>query len=254
MTRHLGKVALVTGAARGIGLAVARTLATEGAHVLLADRAEAVNERGRELRDAGLSVESTVVDVGSPSELRAMVDRVLASRGQIDILVNNAGIAPKKSNGLKALVEELDEEEWCHVLNINLTSAFILSKACIPAMRVREWGRIINLTSVAARSKSDISGAHYCASKAGLIGFSRVLANEVGRYGIRVNCIAPGRIMTPLAAVAGEEINQGYVKLIPVGRLGTPDDIAKVASFLASDDVDYVTGAVIDVNGGSYMA
>ena len=204
--------------------------------------------------ESGLSAEAATVDVGCAAELRALVGKVLAARGQIDILVNNAGIAPKKPNGLKALVEEIDEEEWLQVMNVNLTSAFVLSKACIPSMRSRKWGRIVNLTSVAGRSKSDISGAHYCASKAGLIGFSRVLANEVAPYGIRVNCIAPGRIMTPLAAVAGEEINQGYIKFIPVGRLGLPEDIAKVASFLASDDVDFVTGSVIDVNGGSYMA
>ena len=110
------------------------------------------------------------------------------------------------------------------------------------------------MSSVAARAKSDISGSAYCASKAGVIGFSRVLAAEVGSAGICVNCIAPGRIMTPLAAVAGEAVNNDYISLIPVGRLGQPEDIAGVASFLASDDASFVTGAVIDVNGGSYMA
>jgi 3-oxoacyl-[acyl-carrier protein] reductase len=254
MTRHGGRIALVTGAARGIGLAIGRTLAAGGAHVIMADRAAGVHESCKELAALGLSVESVTVDVGSAGDLRAMVADILDTRGRIDILVNNAGIAPKRPNGLKALIEDLDEGEWAQVLNVNLTSAFLLSKACIPGMRARNWGRIINLASVAGRSKSNISGAHYCASKAGLIGFSRVLANEVGPYGIRVNCIAPGRIMTPLAAVAGDEVNQGYIKLIPVGRLGVPDDIAKVASFLASDDVDYVTGTVIDVNGGSFMA
>jgi 3-oxoacyl-[acyl-carrier protein] reductase len=254
VTRHAGRVALVTGAARGLGWAISQNLAKGGAHVVLVDRSSAVHERCKELGASGLSAESATVDVGSATELRDLVQRVLSSRGQIDILINNAGIAPKKPNGLKWLVEECPDEEWQQVLNVNLTSVFVLCKACIPSMRAKKWGRIVNLASVAGRSKSDISGAHYCASKAGIIGFSRVLANEVGRDGIRVNCIAPGRIMTPLAAVAGEEINQGYIKNIPVGRLGTPDDIARVASFLSSDDVEFITGSVIDVNGGSFMA
>jgi 3-oxoacyl-[acyl-carrier protein] reductase len=254
MNRHENRIALVTGAARGIGFAIAETLARGGAHVMLADVANGVHERAKELRSAGWSVESAALDVGSASDIRTLTQSLIESHGRVDILVNNAGIAPKKPNGLKSLVHEIDDTEWERVLGVNLTGTFILCKACVPSMKLQKWGRIINLTSVAARAKSDISAAHYCASKAGLIGFSRVLANEVGPYGIRVNCIAPGRIMTPLAAVAGDEVNQGYIKLIPTGRLGTPADVARVASFLASDDVDFVTGSVIDVNGGSYMA
>jgi 3-oxoacyl-[acyl-carrier protein] reductase len=252
--RHTDRVAVVTGAARGIGLAIAEKLGKEGATVILVDRSAAVLKEAETLKGAGLRASGAVVDVGSSAALREFVGQALKSHGRVDILVNNAGIAPKKSNGLKNTTEEIEESEWQQVLNVNLTSAFLLCKACIPSMRANKWGRIINMASVAGRSKSEIASAHYCASKAGLIGFSRVLANEVGRDGIRVNCIAPGRIMTPLAAVAGDEVNQGYIKLIPTGRLGTPNDIARVASFLASDDVDFVTGAVIDVNGGSYMA
>jgi 3-oxoacyl-[acyl-carrier protein] reductase len=254
MGRHQGKVAVVTGAARGIGLAIARVLAEQGAKVMLVDTVKAVHDRSKEMLAAGLAAESFECDVAQPEAIRALIDEIVARHNCVDILVNNAGIAPKLTNGLKAPIESIDLNEWQRVLDVNLTSVFLLVKACVPGMKSRKWGRIINLTSVAGRSKSDIAGAAYCASKAGLIGFSRVLANEVGLDGIRVNCIAPGRIMTPLAAIAGEEINQGYIKLIPVGRLGTPEDIARVASFLASDDVDFVTGAVIDVNGGSYMA
>ena len=122
---------------------------------------------------------------------------------RIDILVNNAGIAPKQPNGRKTNIEAMSLEEWQQVMNVNLTSVFLLCRAVIPTMRSNKWGRIINLTSVAGRAKSEIAAAHYCASKAGVIGFSRVLANETGADGIRVNCIAPGRIMTPLAAIAG---------------------------------------------------
>jgi 3-oxoacyl-[acyl-carrier protein] reductase len=252
--RHAGRVALVTGAARGIGLAIAETLAKEGATTILADRSSAVLDEAENLKKAGLLASGAVVDVGSSAALQDFIGQVFKTHGRVDILVNNAGIAPKKSNGLKNTTEEIEESEWQHVLNVNLTAAFLLCKACVPVMRAHKWGRIINMASVAGRSKSEIASAHYCASKAGLIGFSRVLANEVGRDGIRVNCIAPGRIMTPLAAIAGDEVNQGYIKLIPAARLGTPNDIARVASFLASDDVDFVTGAVIDVNGGSFMA
>lgn len=254
MTRHSGRIALVTGAARGIGLAIAQALAEGGAHVVMVDRATMIHTRSSELRDRGLSVEAAELDVSAADAIEPFVRTILESRGHLDILVNNAGIAPKQPNGLKAPVENLTLAEWDHVLKVNLTGAFLLCRACVPSMRARKWGRIINLTSVAGRAKSDISGAHYCASKAGLIGFSRVLANEVGADGIRVNCIAPGRILTPLATVAGETVNNGYIKQIPLGRLGTPEDIARVASFLASDDIDYVTGTVIDVNGGSFMA
>jgi 3-oxoacyl-[acyl-carrier protein] reductase len=254
MMRHSGRVALVTGAARGIGLAIAETLAAGGAHVVMIDMAETIHARCKELVDRGLSVQAAQMDVAAAESVEAFVQDILDVHGHLDILVNNAGIAPKQPNGLKAPVEKLALAEWEQVLKVNLTGAFLLCRACVPSMRARKWGRIINLTSVAGRAKSDISGAHYCASKAGLIGFSRVLANEVGADGIRVNCIAPGRIMTPLAAVAGEAVNQGYIKQIPAGRLGTPEDIARVASFLASEEVDYVTGTVIDVNGGSFMA
>jgi 3-oxoacyl-[acyl-carrier protein] reductase len=251
--RHEGKIALVTGAARGIGFAIAERLAQEGAHVIMADRLNTVQEAAQELDSRGLAVEARQVDIGQPDASTALVQGILAAHGQLDILVNNAGIAPKH-DGRKALVEDTSLDEWADVLAINLTSVFLLCKAAIPAMRKIGWGRIINMSSVAARAKSDISGSAYCAAKAGVIGFSRVLAAEVGGAGICVNSIAPGRIMTPLAAVAGEEVNNRYISLIPVGRLGEPDDIAAVASFLASNDAAFVTGAVIDVNGGSFMA
>lgn len=251
--RHDGKIALVTGAARGIGFSIAERLAEEGSHVVMADRIDAVQGAASELRGRGLTVEAREVDIGRSDAPMALVDEILAQHGRLDILVNNAGVAPKH-DGRKALVEETSLEEWADVLAINLTSVFLLCRSVVPAMRKTGWGRIINMSSVAARAKSDISGSAYCASKAGVIGFSRVLAAEVGGAGICVNSIAPGRIMTPLAAVAGEEVNNRYISLIPVGRLGQPDDIAAVASFLASDDAAFVTGAVIDVNGGSFMA
>jgi 3-oxoacyl-[acyl-carrier protein] reductase len=251
--RHEGKVALVTGAARGIGYSIAERLAREGAKVVMADRLDLIQQSVEELRSQGLEVDGRRADISDPDVPQALVDDIMARHGRLDILINNAGIAPKH-DGKKAFVEETSIEEWADVLAINLTSVFLFCRAVVPIMRKSGWGRIVNMSSVAARSKSDISGSAYCASKAGVIGFSRVLAAEVGGAGICVNSIAPGRIMTPLAAVAGEEVNNRYISLIPVGRLGEPDDIASVASFLASDDAAFVTGAVIDVNGGSFMA
>src|ERR1700744_3094884 len=253
MKRHEGKIAIVTGAARGIGFAIAETLARGGARTILVDRAAAVQESKDRLAKAGHMVEAITTDLADPDAIQSLVDGVLSAHKRIDILIKNAGIAPKQPNGLKTTIDVMSLEEWQQVMNVNLTSVFLLCRAVIPTMRASQWGRIINLTSVAGRAKSEIAAAHYCASKAGIIGFSRVLANETGAHGIRVNCIAPGRIMTPLAAIAGDAINKEYIKLIPAGRLGTPDDIARVASFLASDDVDFVTGTVIDVNGGSFM-
>jgi 3-oxoacyl-[acyl-carrier protein] reductase len=252
--RHEGRVAVITGAARGIGLAAVKRLAEGGARVVMLDRLDEVVAAASGLQAAGLQVEPVVLDLGQAEACQAAIDQVLARHGRLDILVNNAGIAPKQPDGLKALAENTTLEEWQRVLFVNLTSVFLLCRATAPAMRAQGWGRIVNLTSVAGRAKSDISGSAYCASKAGLIGFSRVLATELGGAGITVNCIAPGRIMTPLAAVAGEAVNQGYIRLIPVGRLGEPEDIAASISFLASDDAAFITGAVLDVNGGSYMA
>jgi 3-oxoacyl-[acyl-carrier protein] reductase len=251
--RHEGKVALVTGAARGIGFSIAERLAREGASVVMVDRLDEVEASAARLTAEGLKVQPVAADIGKPEVPEALVADIVSGYGRLDILVNNAGVAPKH-DGRKALVENTELAEWLDVLTINLTSVFLLCKASIPVMRSNKWGRIINMTSVAGRSKSDISGSAYCASKAGVIGFSRVLAAEVGEAGICVNSIAPGRVMTPLAAVAGDEVNNRYISLIPVGRLGLPEDIAAVASFLASDDAAFVTGAVIDVNGGSFMA
>jgi 3-oxoacyl-[acyl-carrier protein] reductase len=251
--RHEGKVALVTGAARGIGFSIAERLAREGAAVVMVDRLGEIEASAAKLTGEGLKARAVTTDIGNPETPEALVTDIVASHGRLDILVNNAGVAPKH-DGKKALVEHTELAEWMDVLTINLTSVFLLCKASIPVMRSKGWGRIVNMASVAGRAKSDISGSAYCASKAGVIGFSRVLAAEVGEAGICVNSIAPGRIMTPLAAIAGDEVNNGYIKLIPVGRLGLPEDIAAVASFLASDDAAFVTGAVIDVNGGSYMA
>jgi 3-oxoacyl-[acyl-carrier protein] reductase len=147
----------------------------------------------------------------------------------------------------------MSEEEWRKVLDINLTGAFLCSKACLPIMREKGWGRIINIASQAGRTRSDIAGAHYAASKAGMMGLARALAGELGMAGITVNSIAPGRIMTPMAQEAGEAANTAYLARIPVGRLGTPDDVAAAVAFLVSDEAGFISGITLDVNGGAFM-
>ncbi|TIV27106.1 MAG: SDR family oxidoreductase, partial [Mesorhizobium sp.] len=147
-----------------------------------------------------------------------------------------------KHGGRKATVEEMLAVEWRQVLEVNLTGAFLCCRACLPHMRAAKWGRIINIASVAGRTKTEIAGAHYAASKAGMMALARTLAVEVGSANITVNSIAPGRIETPMAAAAGAELNQAYVASIPVGRLGTGDDIAAAVAYLASEDAAFLTG------------
>jgi 3-oxoacyl-[acyl-carrier protein] reductase len=253
MEQHSGRVALVTGAARGIGLQVARRLAQEGAHVVLLDVMDEASESAGRLVREGLKAEAVVTDVSDEAAVRQVVAGIAGRHGRLDILVNNAGISPKH-DGKKAPVETTALAEWNAVMAVNLTAAFLLCRESIPVMRARSWGRIVNMSSQAGRTRARIAGSHYAASKAGLIGFSRSLAGEVGAYGITVNCIAPGRIETPMAAVASDEVNRAFLSQVPMGRIGTPDDIAATVSFLASDGAGYITGATIDVNGGHFMA
>jgi 3-oxoacyl-[acyl-carrier protein] reductase len=191
-------------------------------------------------------------DVSSNADVQEMVQAIGKRYGRIDILVNNAGISPKH-NGRKAAVEDMSEEEWRKVLDVNLTGAFLCSKACLGVMRNNGWGRIVNIASQAGRTKSEIAGAHYAASKAGMMGLARTLAAEVGMAGITVNSIAPGRIMTPMAQEVGEDANNAYLARIPVGRLGTPEDIAAAVAFLASEEAGFISGITLDVNGGAFM-
>lgn len=252
MTQDQQRLALVTGAARGIGLGVAERLAGDGLNVVLVDLIDEVHGAARGLAARGLAVEACVADIAREDAVRALVDDVLARHGRLDVLVNNAGISPKHG-GRKALVQDTSLEEWQAVLAVNLTGPFLMCRAALPAMRRHGWGRIVNMSSQAGRTRSQIAGSHYAASKAGLIGFSRTLAAEVGADGITVNCIAPGRIETPMAATAGADVNRAYVSQIPVARIGHPGDIASAVSFLASEEAGFITGATLDVNGGHFM-
>jgi 3-oxoacyl-[acyl-carrier protein] reductase len=247
------RVALVTGAARGIGAAVAAKLAALGHPVVLADVIGEVEATAAALRAAGHQARAIHLDVAD----EAAVAGLPAALGEwwdiLGVVVNNAGISPKGPDGRARKVREMPAEEWRRVLAVNLTGAFLVSQACIPPLRARRWGRIIMMTSQAARAKSQIAGAHYAAAKTGLMGFARSLATELGPDGITVNSIAPGRIDTPMARGAAAGANDAFAANIPLGRVGTPEDVADVAAFLASDAAGYLTGATLDVGGGSFM-
>ena len=247
------RTALVTGAQRGIGFAIAQNFFDQGHNVVLCDLdAQAVLSAARSLDPTQKRVYAAQCDVRDEGAVTAMVEKVHEKFGGLEILVNNAGISPKH-NGKRLTIEKMSLAEWRDVLDVNLTGAFLCSRAVLAHMKHSRWGRIVSISSQAARTASVIAGAHYAASKAGMLSLSRSLAAEVAPHGITVNCIAPGRISTPMANEAGEQANAEYLKRIPVNRLGTPGDVASAVAFFASEQASFVTGVVLDVNGGALM-
>lgn len=253
MTQRLaGRVALVTGAARGLGAAIALRLAQDGAHVTLVDLAADVEAAAAALREQGFKAAARMADVSSEAAVKALVDGVAAEQGVLDIVVNNAGISPKR-DGRKWFVHEMDLEGWNRVLAVNLTSMFLVCQAAMPHLKRSRCGRVINISSQSARTKPMSTSGHYAASKAGVTGFSRALAVELGPSGVTVNCVAPGVIETEMFKAFTQEQRDAAQKQVPLQRLGQPSDIAAAVSYLASDDGAYLTGTTIDVNGGLFM-
>jgi len=242
-----GRVALVTGASQGIGHACALHLARQGASVAVAARnQQKLEELVVTITAAHGKAAAFPVDVADEEQVKAAVKSVIAHFGKIDILVNNAGITRDQ------LVMRMKRADWDAVLNTNLTSAFLCIQAVIPSMLKQRWGRIINITSVFGQM-GQAGQANYAASKAGLIGLTMAIAREVASRNITSNAIAPGFIETSMTAVLNEEFKQAAVKQIPLGRVGTPEDIASAVAFLASDEASYITGHVLNVNGGMLM-
>ncbi|MFX0200824.1 MAG: 3-oxoacyl-ACP reductase family protein [Candidatus Hodarchaeota archaeon] len=249
-----GKIAIVTGAGspRGIGRASAMALASEGANLVVNDmNLQTAEETVKEIKKLNRDAILACGDVSKADEVTGMISQALEAYGRIDILVNNAGIDQKK------LVIDMSEDDWDKMIRVNLKSIFLCSQAVLKTMLDQRTGRIINISSLAAKQGGGIfGGAHYCASKAGVIGFTKGLAKEVASYGINVNAIAPGVILTNLVDWDKDvtpEIREKVRKGIPLERFGTPEEVAEVVLFLASDSSNYITGAVIDINGGLLM-
>jgi 3-oxoacyl-[acyl-carrier protein] reductase len=242
-----GRVALVTGASQGIGRTCALRLAKEGATVaVVARNQEKLNELAAEITVAGGTASAFALDVADEEQVKATVKAIISQLGKIDILVNNAGITRDQ------LVMRMKRADWDAVLQTNLTSAYLCIQSVIPSMLKQRWGRVINITSVFGQM-GQAGQANYSASKAGLIGLTMAIAREVGSRNITCNAVAPGFIETAMTAVLSEEFKQTAVKQIPLGRVGASDDVAAAVAFLASDDASYVTGHVLNVNGGMLM-
>ncbi len=239
-----GKVALITGAAKGIGKAIALKFASEGADVAFTDLVinEAAEETIKELEALGHKVKGYASNAADFAQTQEVVDQIMAEFGHIDILVNNAGITKD------GLMLRMSEAQWDAVINVNLKSAFNFIHALTPIMARQRGGSIINMSSVVGVS-GNAGQCNYSASKAGLIGLAKSIAKEMGPRGIRANCIAPGFIISDMTSALSEEVREQWVKTIPLRRGGTPEDVAKVALFLASDLSSYVSGQVIHVCG-----
>lgn len=244
-----GKVILVTGGSQGIGAYIVEDLYREGGCVYFFGRDEEKLkiqlERLKEVKSNG-SIKYFVCDVTDSKKIEEIVSEIVKEKGRIDILVNNAGVT------MDNIVLRMKEEEWDRVININLKGVFIATKAVLKPMIKQRYGRIINISSVVA-SMGNPGQANYCASKAGIEGFTRAVAKEVASRNITVNAVAPGYIVTPMTDKLPEDVKKSMLSLIPLGRFGESKDIANAVKFLASDNADYITGQVLHINGGMYM-
>src|SRR5579884_3335296 len=242
-----GRVALITGASQGIGRACALRLAKGGAAIALGARNQAKLEQvAKEITESGGQAGCFVMDVASEDSVKAAIKAAVAQFGKIDILVNNAGITRDQ------LVMRMKRADWDAVLNTNLTSAFTTIQQVIPSMLKQRWGRIVNVTSVFGQM-GQAGQANYASSKAGLIGLTMAIAREVASRNITCNAVAPGFIETAMTSSLSEEVKQSAIKAIPLGRVGTPEEVANCVAFLASDEAAYITGHVLNVNGGMLM-
>lgn len=243
-----GRTAIITGAGQGIGKAVSILLAKKGALVVIADiHFENAQKVAEEIRNTGGRAIPLKTDVSNVNEIKQMVEETVKEYGRVDILVNNAGILHKTP------IEEITEEEWDRIMAVNLKSVFFATQQVIPYMKANRAGRIINLSSLAGRMGGYANVVAYAASKAGIIGLTMAIARRVAEYNITVNAVAPGTTETDIIKQLSDEQIETLRQTIPLKRLGKPENIAEVVVFLASDAADFITGSVIDVNGGMFM-
>jgi len=240
------KVALITGAAQGIGKAIAVAMAKEGAHIILTDiNLDLATQSAKEIEALGVKALAIKVNVADQTEVEAGIKQAVENFKRIDILVNNAGITKD------GLFVRMKKEDWEAVINVNLTGVFLVSKVVGMLMLRQSYGKIINISSVVGEMGNP-GQANYSASKAGVLGLTKTLARELASRNITVNAIAPGFIQTAMTDKLTEDAREKLFELIPLGRLGQPEDVASAALFLASSEADYITGQVINVNGGMY--
>lgn len=244
--RFENRVAVVTGGARGIGRAIVTRLCREGATVVIADIDRGAGERtAKELKDCGGRPVAYAVDVSDPAQVAEAMRWVVQTQGGIDILVNNAGIV-----GEEYPVHKMPDEQWHRMMDVNLHGVFYCTRAVLPTMLSRKWGRIVNISSVAGKEGVP-NIADYSAAKAGVIGFTKCVAKELARHGITVNCVTPGLTDdTEMARSFTPEQRASKVAKVPLARMATPDEVAAVTIFLASEEASFVTGAIYDVTGG----
>ncbi|MBZ5721503.1 MAG: 3-oxoacyl-[acyl-carrier-protein] reductase [Acidobacteriia bacterium] len=242
-----GRVVLVTGASQGIGRACALKLAETGAAVAVAARnQDKLSELVSQVTSAGGKAAAFALDVAEEEQIKSTIKKVIEQFGKIDILVNNAGITRDQ------LVMRMKRADWDAVLNTNLTSAYLCTQQVMGSMLKQRWGRIINVTSIFGQT-GQAGQANYAASKAGLIGLTMAIAREVASRNITCNAVAPGFIETAMTSGLGDDFKQNALKMIPLGRIGTPEDVANAVAFLASEEASYITGHVMNVNGGMLM-
>jgi 3-oxoacyl-[acyl-carrier protein] reductase len=240
-----GRVALVTGASRGIGRAVAVELTRAGAHTALIGRdVQLLDGVASEVHALGGKAVACVADVQDRSQIAASVATCASTLGPVDVLVNNAGVSSRGS------LDEVSDEEWSRVLEVNLSSAFHYARAVAGGMCERRWGRIVNIASISAQTGGVSGSVAYSSSKGGLIAFTKTLARDLAPHGVTVNAVAPGQIQTAMGTEVSADELARIVADIPIGRLGTPADVAHAVRFLASDEAGYITGTTLDVNGG----
>ena len=237
------RVAIITGSGQGIGRAIALRLAEDGAIVVVNDVSESAQSVAEEIRAMNRQSLAILADVSSSEDVTRLVDETIAAYGKVDILVNNAGITRDQ------LLVRMSDEDWDRVLTINLKSVFLCTRAVLRHMTKQRWGRIISLSSIVG-IMGNRGQANYASAKAGIIGFTRTIAREVGSRGITVNAVAPGFIDTQMTQQLGEEQRQELMKRIPLGCLGSPRDVAEAVAFLASEEARYITGQVLGVDGG----
>ncbi len=247
MERMTNRIAFVTGASRGIGRAIALALAKGGARVVVASNEPENNEKvAAEIREAGGEAFTVFLDLNSADSIKEAFATAQQQFGRIDILVNNAGVTKD------GLAMRMKKDDWDLVLNINLRGAFLATQQALPGMLKERWGRIVNIASVVGQSGNP-GQVNYVASKAGIIGLTKALAQEVGSRNITVNAVAPGFIETDMTAKLTPEQREAMLAKVPLKRGGLPEDIAAAVKFLASDEASYITGHVLSVNGGMYM-